>query len=62
MFLGMDPSSYLEELDKKPRYYVNGQEVEPLSYMHDKNNVSSLRLRLWLNPFSEKGEPYHGGD
>jgi arabinogalactan endo-1,4-beta-galactosidase len=61
MFLGMDPSSYLEELEKKPRYYVKGKEVEPLSYMHDNNNVSSLRLRLWLNPFSEKGEPYHGG-
>lgn len=61
MFLGIDASTYFEVLAKKPRYVVEGKEIEPLSYLHDHNGVNSMRIRLWINPFSQTGEPYHGG-
>lgn len=61
MILGIDPSTYLEVGEKNPHYYVKGKEVEPLSYLHDANKVQGMRLRLWIDPFSPKHEPYHGG-
>ena len=35
MILGIDPSTYLEVTAQKPHYFVEGKEVEPLSYLHD---------------------------
>ena len=61
MILGIDPSTYFETLEAGARYYVDGKEVEPLSYLHDRNGVSVMRLRLWLDPFDEEGKPYGGG-
>lgn len=61
MFLGIDSSTYFEVLAKGPHYFAKGEEVEPLSYLHNQNKVSSMRIRLWIDPYSEEGESYHGG-
>ncbi len=61
MILGIDSSTILETREAGARYFVSGEEVEPISYMHDHNGVSLLRLRLWMNPYDEQGRPYGGG-
>ena len=61
MRLGIDTSSLLETRKAGGRYFVNGQEVEPLAYLHDHNGVDILRLRLWVDPHDEEGRPYGGG-
>ena len=61
MMLGIDASALLETRKAKGKYYVNGNEIEPLSYLHDRNGVSILRLRLWVDPYDENGKPYGGG-
>ena len=61
MILGIDPSSYIELLEKGPVYTVGGEKVDPLSYFHDKNGVTVMRLRIWVDPYDENGAPYLGG-
>ncbi len=61
MFLGIDASTQREVDEKNPHYFYQGKEVEPWSFLHDHNGVSSMRLRLWLNPYDEEGRPYGGG-
>lgn len=61
MILGIDVSTILETRAAGAHYYVNGKEIEPISYSHDEHGVSMMRLRLWLNPFDEEGHPYGGG-
>lgn len=61
MFLGIDASTQIEVDKKNPHYFYKGKEVEPFSFLHDHNNVSSMRLRLWLNPYDESGNAYGGG-
>ena len=61
MILGIDTSTMLETRKANPHYYVDGKEIEPISYMHDHNGVSVMRLRLWLDPYDEEGRPYGGG-
>ena len=61
MILGIDTSSMLETRKAGARYFVNNEEVDPLVYLHDVNGVSIMRLRLWLNPYTEDGRPYGGG-
>lgn len=61
MILGIDPSTYFEVLEKGPHYRYQGKEVEPLSLLHDQNGVTVMRIRLWVDPYDEKGTPYHGG-
>ena len=60
MILGIDVSTYLEELEHGAVYLSGGEPIDPLLEMR-RNGVSSMRIRVWNNPFSEKGEPYLAG-
>ena len=61
MRLGIDVS-ILDQLEAQdPHYYHEGKEIEPISYFHDHNGVDLMRLRLWLDPYDEKGTPYGAG-
>lgn len=60
MILGVDTSTYLEELDNGAKFYFEGKEVDPLDRFV-KNGVSYMRIRLWNNPYSLEGEPYGAG-
>ena len=61
MILGIDPSTLQETLSAGARYFVKGKEVEPLSYLHDQNDIDLMRIRLWVDPYDEQGRPYGGG-
>ena len=61
MILGIDASTALEVEQKNPHYSYKGKEVEPFSFLHDHNGVTSLRIRLWVDPYDEEGHPYGGG-
>lgn len=60
MILGVDVSSYLEELEAGARYYDGGAEIDPLEAFRA-NGVDWMRIRVWNDPFSPDGEPYLGG-
>ena len=61
MKLGVD-LSIVDELERKnPVFFVNGKEIEPFSYFGKVNGISLCRLRLWVDPYDEKGNPYGGG-
>ena len=60
MILGIDVSTYFEELAANAKYYENGIEVDPLD-LFIKNNVNYMRIRVWNNPYDENGKPYLGG-
>jgi arabinogalactan endo-1,4-beta-galactosidase len=61
MILGVDASTQLEVEAKHPKYTYQGKPIDPWAFAHDHNGVSSMRLRLWLDPFSPEGAPYGGG-
>ncbi len=61
MFLGIDASTQVEVDAKNPHYYYQGKEVDPWAFLHTHNDVKSMRLRLWIDPYDEKGRPYGGG-
>jgi arabinogalactan endo-1,4-beta-galactosidase len=60
MEIGMDLST-LEETERLGgKFYENGNEAA----LHDilkRHGVTSIRLRLWNNPFDEKGTHYGAG-
>nr|WP_296032453.1 glycosyl hydrolase 53 family protein [uncultured Dorea sp.] len=57
---GMDLST-LAELEKLgAKYYDNNEETDILEIMK-RYDVDTVRLRLWNDPYSEKGEPYGAG-
>ena len=60
MIFGADFSSLEETELQGGKFYENGREVELISCLAAKG-VTSARLRLWLNPYNEKGEAYMGG-
>ena len=60
MILGIDTSTYLEELQNNAKYYVDGKQVDPLDVMYV-NGVSHMRIRLWNNPHDENGTNYLAG-
>ncbi len=60
MILGIDASTYLEVLEHGAQYYVASKPVEPLNLLR-LNGVEYMRIRLWNNPFDEKGNSYLGG-
>lgn len=60
MKLGIDISTYLEELDHGATYYDGNTKVEPLG-MFRANGVDCMRIRLWVDPYDEKGNPYLAG-
>ncbi|WP_461257308.1 glycosyl hydrolase 53 family protein, partial [Treponema sp. R80B11-R83G3] len=60
MEIGMDVST-LEETERLGgKFYENGKEA-PLYDVFKKHGVTSIRLRLWNNPFNERGEKYGAG-
>ncbi len=60
MILGVDVSTYLEELEKDAKYWENGEMIDPLVAFRA-NNVEYMRIRVWNDPRSETGESYLGG-
>ena len=61
MKLGIDVSTYLEELEHGAKYYDGNKLVEPLD-MFRANGVDCMRIRLWVDPKSEAGEKYLAGN
>lgn len=61
MILGIDVSTYLEELEHGAKYYDQGKEIDPLDHFRA-NGVSHMRIRLWHNPKDEKGVKYLAGN
>jgi len=61
MILGIDVSTYLEELEHGAKYYDGECEIDPLDEMV-KNGVDCMRIRVWNHPYSKDGEPYLAGN
>ncbi|MDE6585421.1 MAG: arabinogalactan endo-1,4-beta-galactosidase [Clostridia bacterium] len=61
MRLGIDVSTYFEELEHGAKYFDGEREVSPLDEFL-KNGVDMMRIRLWVDPKSEKGEKYLAGN
>jgi len=61
MYLGIDTSTYFEEIDAGTKYILDGKEIDPLKYLHNVNGVTCMRIRLWVDPFGENKEPYLAG-
>ena len=60
MILGIDVSTYLEELSHGAKYYDGNTEIDPLDAFVA-NGVNYMRIRVWNNPYSPEGEPYLAG-
>lgn len=60
MKLGIDISTYFEELRLGAKYYDQGKEVDPID-LFVKNGISHMRIRVWNNPYDENNNPYLGG-
>ena len=60
MILGVDTSTYIEELEHGAKFYFEGKEIDPLDRFV-KNGVSYMRIRLWHNPYTLDGKPYLAG-
>ncbi len=60
MRLGIDISTYFEEMEHGAKYFVENSEVEPLELFRA-NGVDTMRIRIWVNPRSKIGEPYLAG-
>ena len=58
---GMDLSTLLENEKCGAKYYTDGKEKDILQICKD-NGVSMIRLRLWNDPKSDRGEPYGAGN
>ncbi len=61
MRLGIDVSTYFEEKEHGAKYYDGERQVEPLDEFRI-NGVDLMRIRLWVDPKSESGEPYLAGN
>lgn len=57
---GMDLSTMWELEQLGAKYYDDGKERELLEIMRD-YDVDTIRLRLWLDPYSEDGRTYGAG-
>lgn len=60
MILGVDVSTYLEELAHGAKYYDGDREIDPLDAFRA-NGVDFMRIRIWNDPRSGEGEPYLAG-
>ena len=60
MILGIDASTYLEELSHGAKYFDGDREIDPLDEFI-KNGVNHMRIRVWNDPYSPEGEPYLAG-
>jgi arabinogalactan endo-1,4-beta-galactosidase len=61
MILGIDASTYLEELDHGAKFYDGEREIDPLDAFMA-NGVDYMRIRLWNDPFDDSDEPYLAGN
>ena len=61
MKLGIDVSTYFEELEHGAKYFDGDKEVQPLELFRA-NGVDCMRIRLWVDPKSENGEKYLAGN
>ena len=57
---GADVSMLKEIEDLGGKYYDKGVQKDALRILKD-HGANYVRLRLWVNPYSEKGESYGGG-
>lgn len=58
---GIDISSYTAQKKAGVKYYDNeGKEASLLKVLSD-NGVNYIRIRIWNDPYNEKGETYGGG-
>ncbi len=58
---GVDVST-LDMLEKLgANYYFNGRKDDALKILRD-NGANYVRLKLWVDPYDEKGNPYGGGN
>lgn len=60
MILGIDVSTYLEELEHGAKYLDGGREIDPLDAFRA-NGVSYMRIRIWNDPRDPQGVPYLAG-
>lgn len=60
MILGIDVSTYLEELEQGAKYYDGDREIDPLDAFKE-NGVDWMRIRIWNDPRSPEGIPYLAG-
>lgn len=61
MILGVDVSTYLEELTHGAKYYDGSRTIDPLDEFRA-NGVEYMRIRVWNSPYSEEGEAYLAGN
>ena len=61
MKLGVDLSSLEELKEIGAKYSYMGKEIEPLSFFSHHSHISTIRIRLWNDPYDEDGNPYGGG-
>lgn len=60
MILGVDVSTYLEELAHGTKYYDGDTVIDPLDALRA-NGVDHMRIRIWNDPRSPEGEDYLAG-
>ncbi len=60
MILGIDVSTYLEELEHGAKFYDGDTEIDPLDAFLN-NGVNYMRIRVWNDPKSQDGQPYLAG-
>ena len=60
MILGIDASTYLEELEQGAKYFAGEISIDPLDAFLE-NGVNWMRIRVWNDPRSREGEPYLAG-
>jgi len=58
--IGMDISTLEETEHLGGKFYWNGESGDLIDILTE-NGVNSARLRLWVNPYSAKGETYGAG-
>lgn len=61
MILGIDTSTYLEELEHGAVYLDGDTPMDPLDAFRN-NGVDFMRIRIWNDPFGPEGEPYLAGN
>lgn len=60
MILGIDVSTYLEELEHGAKFFRGAAQIDPLEAFLE-NGVNWMRIRVWNDPRSRSGEPYLAG-
>lgn len=59
---GVDIGSYIALKNAGVKYYDYDGKEQPLMKILKDNGVNYIRLRIWNDPYNEKGETYGGGD